>query len=138
MGKFVSQCFLVLGILALAACGEGKDRLAGLNGNWSVDTIASMEMPENKPGNIFERALTEGILGMTSMEMDAPNKRMTISKGLIRNTYAFELVSAKGNIVTIRTVADGKEITFEIKDDNTIIYRDDSADQTPMVMSRKK
>ena len=45
MKKFVSRCLLILGILTFSACGGEKDRLAELNGNWSVDTIASMEMP---------------------------------------------------------------------------------------------
>jgi hypothetical protein len=133
--NLAARCFLVLGTAALVSCGGGEDKLAALSGTWAVDTVASMAMAENRPGNIFERALTEGILGLTSMELDAANKKLTISKGLLSNTYSFRLLETKGNVITIKTESEGKEIVFEIKDDNTIILRDNGE---AMVMIRKK
>jgi hypothetical protein len=137
MKKISARHFLILSLFVLAACGGGEDTLAKLNGNWSVDTIASMGIAENRPDNIFERALTEGILGMTSIQIDAINKRMTITRGLLSTTSSFTLASVKGNQVTIITDDEKKEFVFEINDNDTITLKDNSGGYEPMVMIRR-
>ena len=138
MRKVLLASLLLTFALALAACGSSSN-LDKASGDWVCDAKATLALhPDLQAQTAGAPEMAEALFSAFKMNINAKDKKMSVTMGQVSESGAFTVVSDSGKSLVLEMDKDKDKLHIDFTTDDSITVYSESDANSKIVFARKK